>query len=266
MPELPTRTSDDERASSTTAAPIAQPAVAFSPLYRQIKALIVNGLHMGEWRPGEPIPSEIELASRFQVSQGTVRKAIDELATENLLLRRQGKGTFVATHAEQKVRFRFLKLVPDNGERGSEGPATRRIVDCKSMRAPLDIARALALRAGEPVFLAKRVLSFGGRPVVLEDIWLPAAHFKGLTAERLSNHAGPMYALFETEFAIRMVRADEKIRAVSANETQQVLLNVRAGDPLLFVERIAFTYRDQPMELRRGYYRTDAHHYHNTLG
>ena len=81
--------------------------VTFSPLYKQIKALILNGLHTGEWRPGEPIPSEMELASRFQVSQGTVRKAIDELSTENLLLRRQGKGTFVATHAEQKVRFQI---------------------------------------------------------------------------------------------------------------------------------------------------------------
>ncbi len=266
MPAQTTPVSPNPPVPDTERAVPAQTPVAFSPLYKQIKALIVNGMHAGEWRPGEPIPSEMELASRYQVSQGTVRKAIDELATENLLLRRQGKGTFVATHAEQKVRFRFLKLVPDHGERGSEGPATRRIVDCKSMRAPPDVARALALQPGASVLLAKRVLSFGGVPVVLEDIWLPAAQFKGLSAERLSNHAGPMYALFETEFNIRMVRADEKIRAVSANEAQQALLNVGLGSPLLFVERVAFTYRDQPMELRRGFYRTDAHHYHNTLG
>ena len=259
--------------SANTAPPIssrvATPAAttpAFSPLYQQIKGLMLNGLHVGEWRPGEPIPSEIELAQRFQVSQGTVRKAIDELAAENLLIRRQGKGTFVATHAEQKVRFRFLKLVPNNGERGSEGPATRRVVECKSVRAPADVARALGLRSGEAVLLARRVLSFGGLPVVLEDIWLPAAYFKGLSADRLSSHQGPMYALFESEFNIRMVKADEKIRAVIATALQQELLNLAAGTPLLFVERVAFTYRDKPMELRRGYYRTDAHYYHNTLG
>src|ERR687884_615659 len=104
---------------------------AFSPLYQQIKALILESLQAGEWKPGEAIPSELELASRFRVSQGTVRKAIDELAAENLVVRRQGKGTFVATHAEQQVRYRFLKLVPDSGDADSEGPAERTVLECK---------------------------------------------------------------------------------------------------------------------------------------
>src|SRR5574339_1001217 len=109
--------------------PVSSPArddagPAFSPLYRQIKALLTGSLQAGEWKPGEAIPSEMELAARFRVSQGTVRKAIDELAAENLVVRRQGKGTFVATHAEQQVRYRFLRLVPDSGD---EGPAQRAI-------------------------------------------------------------------------------------------------------------------------------------------
>ena len=113
---------------------------AFSPLYRQIKELILNSLRSSEWKPGEVIPSEIELAARFRVSQGTVRKAIDELAAENLLRRRQGKGTFVATHAEQQVQFRFLKLVPDNGPPGGEGPAQRHIIECRRTRASVNAA------------------------------------------------------------------------------------------------------------------------------
>ena len=105
--------------TTTSAAPEAMPAAAaFSPLYRQIKALLRRSLQSGEWRPGEMIPSEFELAARFRVSQGTVRKAIDALADENLLVRRQGKGTFVATHAEETTRFRFLRLTPDAGEAG----------------------------------------------------------------------------------------------------------------------------------------------------
>lgn len=94
-------------------AAMAGPAPAFSPLYQQIKQLILQGLQHGEWRPGEVIPSEFELAARYKVSQGTVRKAIDELAAEHLLVRRQGRGTFVATHAEQQVQYRFLRLHPD---------------------------------------------------------------------------------------------------------------------------------------------------------
>jgi GntR family transcriptional regulator len=238
---------------------------SFSPLYRQIKALILNGLRLGEWKPGEVIPSESELASRFHVSQGTVRKAIDELASENLLVRRQGKGTYVATHAEQQVQFRFLKLVPDSGTPGSEGPAQRDIIECRRARASADVARALAVRTGDAVLQVRRVLSFLGTPTILEDIWLPADPFKGLTADRLADYQGPMYALFETEFNMRMVRAEEKIRAEPAYDGRELLLKVAPGTPLLSVERIAYTYKDLPMELRRGYYRTDTHHYYNTL-
>ncbi|MBE0472914.1 GntR family transcriptional regulator [Rhodoferax sp.] len=242
------------------------PTPAFSPLYRQIKGLILNSLRAGEWKPGEMIPSEMDLAARFHVSQGTVRKAIDELAAENLLVRRQGKGTFVATHSEQQVQFRFLKLVPDSGARGSEGPAQRDIIECKRNRANADVARALDLHNGDNVLQVRRVLSFGGTPIILEDIWLPAAPFKGLSAEQLTNYQGPMYALFETEFNVRMVRAEEKIRAIPATTLHEQLLKVAPGTPLLSVERIAYTYRDEPMELRRGYYRTDTHYYHNALG
>jgi GntR family transcriptional regulator len=238
---------------------------AFSPLYRQIKGLIMQGLQSGDWRPGESIPSEMDLAARYHVSQGTVRKAIDELAAENLLIRRQGKGTFVATHAEHHVQYRFLKLMPDSGDTQSEGPAQREIIDCKKLRASADIARALALRTGDSVLQVRRVLSFADKPTILEDLWLPATPFKGLTAERLSQYHGPMYALFETEFGVRMVRAEEKIRAVMPDDSQCQLLKIQPNTPLLSVERIAHTYNDAPMELRRGLYLTDTHHYHNEL-
>jgi len=241
------------------------PTPAFSPLYQQIKGLILQGLQSGEWKPGEGIPSEIELAARFRVSQGTVRKAIDALAGDHLLVRRQGKGTFVATHAEHHVQYRFLKLLPDNGDLNSEGPAQRQIIDCKRLRASAEVARALALRAGDAVLQVRRVLSFAGTPTILEDLWLPGAPFKGLTAERLAQYHGPMYALFETEFGVRMVRAEEKIRAVLPDTTHCGLLQVATGTPLMSVERVAYTYNDTPIELRRGLYRTDTHHYHNKL-
>ena len=243
----------------------AQPTPSFSPLYQQIKALILQSLQAGEWKPGESIPSEMELATRFRVSQGTVRKAVDELASDNLLVRRQGKGTFVATHAEAMVQYRFLKLVPDAGDSSSEGPAEREIIDCRRVRASSEVATALALRAGDAVWQVRRVLSFSGRPTILEDLWLPGGPFKGLTAERLSDYHGPMYALFETEFGVRMVRATEKIRAVLPDPAQRLLLKVGHDTPLLSVERVAFTYNDMPMEMRRGLYLTDTHHYRNEL-
>jgi GntR family transcriptional regulator len=235
---------------------------AFSPLYQQIKALIMRSLQHGEWRPGEAIPSEMELAAHYKVSQGTVRKAIDELAAENLLMRRQGKGTFVATHAEEHVQFRFLRLMPDEGEPGN---MARRLIDCKRQRAPAEVARSLQLAASDPVIRVRRVLSFRGAPVVLDDIWLPAGPFKGLTVERLAAHPGPMYGLFEAEFGVRMIRAEEKIRAVAADAASAGLLGQKPGAPLLSVERLSMTYGDKPVELRRGLYVTAAHYYRNEL-
>ncbi len=243
---------------------------AFSPLYQQIKGLILQSLQAGEWKPGELIPSEIELAGRFRVSQGTVRKAVDELAGDNLLVRRQGKGTFVATHTEQHVRYRFLKLVPDDGDLNREGPAQRQFMECRRTRASAEIARVLGLRGGDAVMQVRRVLSFAGEdglqvPTILEDLWLPGGPFKGLTAERLAAFRGPTYALFETEFGVRMVRAEEKLRAVLPDAEQAAILQVAPSTPLLSVERVAYTYNDTPMELRRGLYRTDTHHYRNDL-
>ena len=253
-------------APPTDVEPAGLAAPAFSPLYQQIKGLILQSLQQGDWKPGEVIPSEFDLAARYKVSQGTVRKAVDELAADHLLVRRQGRGTFVATHAEQHVQYRFLRLHPDSGTVDSEGPAQRDFVDCRRQRASADVARALGLRAGDPVLQSRRLLRFAGVPTILEDLWLPGGPFKGLTAERLMQYHGPMYALFESEFGVRMVRADEKIRAVLPDEGQASLLDVTLGTPLLSVERTAYTYNDAPMELRRGLYRTDTHHYRNQLG
>ena len=240
-------------------------AASFSPLYQQIKSLVLQSLQAGEWKPGDPIPSEFELAARYKVSQGTVRKAIDELAKENLLVRRQGKGTFVATHAEQQVQFRFLKLKPDNPQSDAQGPAERHIIDCKRLRAPTPVAQVLGLRTGEAVFQVRRVLSFDQVPTIFEDIWLPGAAFKGLTAERLSADTRPMYAMFESDFGIRMVRAQERLRAVLPSPEVCEWLQVDSDTPLLKVERMSFTYHDTPMEWRIGVYRTDTRHYLNEL-
>ena len=262
---------------------------AFSPLYRQIKELITRELQAGVWKPAEAIPSEQDLAARFKVSQGTVRKAIDELAAENLLVRRQGKGTFVATHAEQQIQYRFLRLMPDDG--GARDLA-RRLLDCRRTRAPADVARMLGCKSGDAVVQLRRLLltptdslqaaavrrlpaegstpPSGGsaaqyKPVVLDEIWLPGNLFKGLTAERLADYKGPMYGMFEAEFGVRMIRAEEKIRALPADAESAELLALPVGTPLLSVERLSFTYGDKPVELRRGLYNTEQHFYRNEL-
>lgn len=237
-------------------------AATFSPLYQQIKLLITQSLEAGEWKPGELIPSETELAARFRVSQGTVRKAIDELALENLVVRRQGKGTFVATHHEPRAAVRFLRLVSDDGQPFNHESV---ILECRRLRAPADVAKQIDLKTGDSAVMIRRVLVVESTPIVFDEIWLPGALFKGLTAERIVDYKGPMYGLFESEFGTRMIRATEHIKAVAADEMLAGQLKVTPGTPLLYVERVSFTYQDRPVEVRRGYYVTHAHSYRNEL-
>lgn len=235
----------------------------FAPLYVQIKQFLTQDLQDGRWPPGAAIPSEIELAAHYGVSQGTVRKAVAELAAENLLVRRQGRGTFVASHDEPRAQFRFLRLLPDDG---AEEPLSSRIVGFRRMRAPAEVCRALGLQAGDPVMSIRRVLELRARPVVLDDIWLPARRFRGLTAQRLAACDSPLYSLFEREFGTRMVRASERLKAVAADSSAARLLDVAPGSPLLQAERISLTYDEVAVEFRRGLYLTTAHHYFSELG
>ncbi len=239
------------------------PPATFSPLYRQIKTLILQALATGEWKSGEIIPSEGELAVRFGVSQGTIRKAIDELAAENLLLRRQGKGTFVASHDDPRAFFRFLRLVPLSG--GIE-PSRSVPLECWRAKAGPEAARMLGLNVSDPIIIIRRLLQFSGKPVVADEIYLSGEIFGALTIEMLRDYDGSLYSLFESTFGVRMIRAEERLRAVPADRTSAELLGVAEGSPLLSVERVSYSYGDKPVEWRRGLYSTEQHCYVNNLG
>ena len=234
----------------------------FSPLYRQIKALILQALESGEWRPGQAIPSEQELAARCSVSQGTVRKAIDEMAADNLLVRKQGKGTYVASHNDPRALFRFLRLVPVDGELSSPQSIP---LDCWRAKAGQEASRMLAIEPGAPIIIVRRLLKFASKPVVIDEIYLPGEVFQGLTAETLQGWNGSLYSLFESRFGVRMIRAQERIRAVAADRGASEALKLPEGTPLLSVERVTYTYGDKPVEWRRGLYSTAEHFYLNEL-
>ena len=234
----------------------------FQPLYQQIKALITQSLISGEWGPGAAIPSEMELAARFGVSQGTVRKAIDELAAENIVVRRQGKGTYVATHSEETVKLRFLRLVAADG---SNELLDNKLLSCERSKASANIARLLDIKTGSSVIEIKRLLLFSSKPQILDRIILPAAAFKGVTAERIEAFNGSMYRMYETLLGIHMVRSEERLTAVGADADVAAALNLKAGTPLLSIERVSYTYGDKPMEWRLGLCLTDDHHYLNHL-
>jgi len=239
------------------------PSPTFQPLYQQIKGLMERALEAGEWGPGAAIPAEVALAARFGVSQGTVRKAIGALANENLLVRKQGKGTFVATHTEERAsNFRFLRVRRNDGQ--TEYPGSR-LIDLRRARAGAETARRLGIRVGDHVFVLRRVLDLASHPAVLDDITLPAVLFAGLTRARYAAYPGSTYGFFEQVFGVRMLRAEERLTAVAADAVSAGLLDVEPGAPLLAVDRVSFTYGDRPVEVRRGLCATRHVHYWNAL-
>ena len=206
--------------------------------------LITQSLIGGEWRPGEMIPSEVELASRFKVSQGTVRKAIDSLATENILIRRQGKGTFVATHNEDVIKLRFLRLTAVNGQKEL---LQNEFISCEKTKADAYIAQILGIKAGAATIEVKRLLTFSGRPLIYDHLIVPAAPFKGLNSAKVEESNGSMYSMYESQFGVRMIRAEERLKAVAADKEVAKALGLKEGYPLLSIERVSFTYGDKPM-------------------
>ena len=224
--------------------------------------MILASLQASEWLPGDAIPSEMELAARYAVSQGTVRKAIDELAAQNLLIRRQGKGTFVATHQEEDFQYRFLRLEPDSGEKLH---LKNQFLACENIPSDPYIARLLKIKPGDSIIRIDRIQSSAGRPIAFEEIWLPEARFKGLNLEMLNAWPGPMYAFYESEYATHMVRAEEKIKAVLAGSDLAKYLQISEGAAFLSVERVAFTYGNKPVEIRHARYDTNGQHYDNKL-
>ncbi len=235
---------------------------SFKPLYDQIKVLLTQSLVAGEWRPGELIPSEFELASRYKVSQGTVRKAIDSLASENILIRRQGKGTYVASHETEVIKRRFLRLTAVNGQKEL---LQSELLSCTKSKAGASMAKALDIKVNTAIIEVKRLLTFSGRPLIYDHIIVPAAPFKGLNGEKVIERSGSMYSMYESQFGVRMIRAEERLKAIAADKEIAVALGLKVGFPLLSIERVSFTYGDKPMEWRLGLCITDDHHYLSEL-
>ena len=220
----------------------------FSPLYQQIKALLLQSLEQGEWNAGEMIPSEVDLAVRYKVSQGTVRKAIDELTSEKLLVRRQGRGTFVATHQEPVNRFRFLRMQHNDD------------AEFKTYSNVLDVVEAVP-----PALVRERLQLKMDEPAVFEYIWLPKLIFTDVTLEKLVNYKGGLYGWFEAEYNVRMIRAVEHLSAQLANSEVAQKLEIAPNSAVLYIERVSYTYADQPVEVRLGWYSTQHYHYRNEL-
>lgn len=247
--EFPTRQDGTEKAEP----------LGFRPLYRQVKAIFVRRLVDGVWAPGEGLPSESQLAAEIGVSQGTVRKALDELAAENLVVRRQGRGTFVAEHDERRILFQFFKLVPDDGERRFPDSAVLSIGT-----GTVDAAERAALDLGEgaSVIRIRRLRSLDATPLIVETLSLPQQLFPELDAGPIPNN---LYSLYAGRYGVTIAHARERLKAVSLSAEDAKALGVEPGQPALQIDRLALALDGMPVERRLSICLTEEAHYLSDL-
>jgi len=241
--------------------PIA-PESAGMPLYRVVKRSLLKAIESGSCPPGETLPSETEIAGAMGVSIGTLRRAVDELAAEHILVRRQGRGTYVATHTTDRFLFQFFHVERDDGLR--EAPLVD-TVSFERLRADDEPARALQLRPGEPVIQIENRLLLQGDAVIYERLTLPATLFKGLTDKRFRERPGTIYQLYQSDFGITVLRARERARAGAADRHVVRVLGLPPGAPVMQVRRTALTFGDRPVEHRISIINTAHHDYVNLL-
>jgi GntR family transcriptional regulator len=242
----------------------ASPGVPLAgPLYKDAKRQMMDLLARGEWKPGEAIPAERRLSERFGISIGTVRKAIDELVAENILIRQQGRGTFVASHNRDRLLFYFFHVV---GEEGPKQYPDVRILQFGRGKADRSAADRLGIEPGDPIYRIRNLLRLGGVPVIVDDIVLPAARFPGLTEKQFRDRPSTIYNLYQEAFGISVVRTSERLRATLADADTAALLGVPRNAPLLQIRRVALTYNEVPVEYRVSLVNTAHHEYWNELG
>jgi GntR family transcriptional regulator len=233
--------------------------IGFKPLYARVRDRLRRNIASGAWPAGHMLPSETVIAQEIGVSQGTVRKALDAMEAERLIVRRQGRGTFVAAHDEARILFQFFKLVPD------DGPALfpeSRVLGVDTGDADAAEAGRLALARGEPVIRIRRVRSLAGRPSIVETIVLPAAFFDGIEREEVPNN---LYDLYARRFGVTVAGGRESIKATVFSAEEARLLDLPAGSPALVVDRVATDIGGRAIEWRLSLCDTRFLHYVSDL-
>ncbi len=232
------------------------------PLYKEVKNRITRSLIAGEWQPGAAIPSETRLAAQFRVSVGTIRKAIDELVAEKIVVRQQGRGTFVNIHTEDRQFYYFFHMVSRHG--GKE-PPVHELLSLQSIKADTTTAGQLGIRRGERVHRIHNVLKLAGEPVIFDELRVAAARFPDLTAAAFGNRDSTIYGLYQSHYGINVVRISERLSAALPPARIAKVLSMSAAAPVLIIRRVAYTYHDQPVELRTSWVNTRDHEYLSDL-
>ena len=239
------------------------------PRYRVVKRALQKMMETGQYAAGSVLPNETTLAASLQVSVGTLRRAVDELVHEHILVRRQGKGTYVALHSPARFMFQFFHVEPhwdfgDDDAMRLQTPAEYPAIECLSFstgRASSVQASALQIKPAESVIKIENRLLLSQRAVMRDQIYLSSALFKNMNEKKFVNRPSTIYSLYQTEFSISVLRTTERARALTADAASAKILGIATGTPVMEIHRLALTFGDRPVEYRVSTLNTQSHDY-----
>ena len=232
-----------------------------SPLYQQLYQLLRNKILGEHWHPDEMLPSEAELMEQYQVSRATVRQALDELASDGLIYRKQGRGTFVSPPAVEQGLVRIVSFTEDMQQRGLV-PRTK-LISAGLVPATEVLARDLQIEVGEPLARIERLRLADNEPMSVEVSFLVHQYCPGILTQDYTTYS--LRRMLEENYSIRITSAQQSIQAISATEELAELLTVEQDAALLFIERLSFSEFDVPVEYLRLYHRGDRYTLHADL-
>ena len=215
------------------------------PLYLQVREILTRRISSGDLGPGAALPSEFQLADELGVSQGTVRKALDALTQERLVVRVQGKGTFVVEQTPEDVHFRFFNIFDGDGHRVLPDSRDTKVT---SGQATAEERHKLQLPAKARVCRICRIRTVGGAPFIAERIVLPESIFPGIS--KRPTVPNTLYDIFQSDYSILVIRAQDALYAKACDADVARDLSVDEGTPLTVIDRVAIAIGDIPVEWR----------------
>lgn len=228
------------------------------PLYVQIKEIIAEDIRTGNLQPGQSIPPESVLSEQYAVSRATVRQAVTELVHLGLLVRQQGRGTFVN---KPKIETRLRNLYSfsqDMIERGARPES--RVIEFEIVLPKPAVKEKLDLGEGELVVKLVRLRLVDDELIMLETTFVPHRHFSRLTQEEVQNHKS-LYSLFEEKYDIKMDHVVDYFEPILVDDFSSKMLEVPVGAPALYIERIGYMDKDVRVELSQSIVRGDRCRY-----
>ena len=231
--------------------------------YEEVKQKITEDLVRGRYPMGQALPAEKDLSKELDVSIGTLRKAVDELVAEGIVVRRQGRGTYVAEHDLKRLLYYFFHVVKHDVDKKAN-PRVE-LVSLNTAVATKEEASKLNLKEGAPVWRLVNCLYLEERCVMIDQITLDKKRFKNLTRAEFINREGSIYQLYQMKYGQTVVRSSERLRASLVSKQHAEWLDIKPNSPVLVIRRVALGIQDDPIEWRISTLNTNQYEYFSEL-